>query len=77
MSEEKKHILDKKPIITCPLCGHKFTEGMKTGCFVCPMQYKKCHFEKCPHCGYDIPTVTRFGKWIVGLFDKLYKGRKI
>lgn len=45
----------EKPVIQCPLCGHKFREGAKTACSVCPLHYGKCHFEKCPHCGYDIP----------------------
>ena len=69
--DEIKKENGEEKTITCPLCGNTFTEGMKTGCFSCPMEYKKCYFEKCPHCGYDIPMDSRVWNFVKKIKAKI------
>lgn len=55
--------------IKCSLCGHVFEKGRNTFCKNCPLSYGNCHFEKCPHCGYDIPQ----GSYLWTLMGKMIK----
>ncbi|OGX38885.1 MAG: hypothetical protein A3G91_00155 [Omnitrophica WOR_2 bacterium RIFCSPLOWO2_12_FULL_50_9] len=56
--EKKVPPQKEENLLKCPLCGFSFKEGLKTACYQCPLNYEKCHFEKCPHCGYDIPCAS-------------------
>ncbi|OGX07034.1 MAG: hypothetical protein A2Z88_02995 [Omnitrophica WOR_2 bacterium GWA2_47_8] len=56
--ERGTQLLEEK--IVCPLCGCRFLKGEKSLCSQCPLNYGKCNFEKCPHCGYDVPQSSQF-----------------
>jgi hypothetical protein len=50
--------------------------GQKTVCGSCPLNYGSCNFEKCPHCGFDIPQSSRLWDLAVkaiGTFKKVKK----
>jgi hypothetical protein len=62
--------------ITCPLCGYSFEKGQQTACASCPLHYGHCRFEKCPHCGYDIPQSSRLWDLAARIVGQLKNARK-
>lgn len=42
----------EKQLLSCTLCGHKFTEGDESVCGQCPL-HKGCQLTCCPNCGFS------------------------
>ena len=68
MKDLKDEARKKKEILTCPLCGNRFTlEEVK--CFTDCLTKCGCNLIGCPNCHYKFPEQSK----IVGLVRKLFK----
>lgn len=51
-------------LITCPLCGTRYTEAEGRACHMdCPM-HRSCHMLSCPYCAREVPAPTRLTRWL-------------
>ncbi len=76
VKENIKTLNEQTKMIKCSLCGHLFEKGQKTSCASCPLNYGSCNFEKCPHCGYDMPQSSGLWTFAVNTINKFKKVRK-
>jgi Fe2+ transport system protein FeoA len=58
------------PLLTCPMCGHRFDASEHTACHSCPLN-KGCVMICCPKCGYNTIDTRRsvFARLAAGLFS--------
>jgi len=75
--EKEKSSIMREGMVKCSLCGHFFQKGQKNACGSCPLNYGTCNFEKCPHCGYDVPQGSYLWTFAAKTIDKIKKvGKK-
>ena len=76
VKEGTKTLDEPIKMIKCSLCGRLFEKGQKTSCESCPLNYGSCNFEKCPHCGYDMPQGSYLWTLGVKIINKFKKAGK-
>jgi hypothetical protein len=55
---------DADSVITCPLCGNRYSENEGRTCHSgCPLEHG-CQLLACPACGYEVPAATRLTRWL-------------
>jgi hypothetical protein len=63
---------DRENLITCSVCGTRFSECEGRACHVdCPLQ-GRCKLLSCPYCAHEVPAPTRLTRWLARWF-----GRKV
>ncbi len=50
-------------LITCPLCGHEFSEADTLCHHGCPLS-PLCRLTRCPACDYELPAKPRGVSWL-------------
>jgi hypothetical protein len=54
----------KETIITCPVCGTRYSEAEGRACHAgCPME-RGCQLLSCPYCAHEMPAQTRLTRWL-------------
>lgn len=57
-------------VITCPVCGTRYSEAEGRACHVeCPLE-GRCHLLSCPYCAHEMPAPTRLTRWLARWFGK-------
>ena len=58
-------------LITCPLCGTRYTEAEGRSCRVdCPL-HRACQRLSCPYCAHEVPAPSRLTRWLSRWLGKI------
>ncbi len=57
-------------LITCTVCGTRYTEAEGRACHVeCPLN-GRCSLLSCPYCAHEVPAPTRLTRWLGRWFGR-------
>ena len=57
-------------MITCAVCGTRFSEAEGRACHVeCPLE-GQCQLLSCPYCAHEVPAPTRLTRWLSRWFGR-------
>ena len=61
---EARTIAAGDDLITCPLCGARYSEAEGRTCRVdCPL-HRACQRLSCPYCAHEVPAPSRLTRWL-------------